>query len=169
MNGRNDKSGSDVPYRRHIMKIDLTAFHKRDFKYDHTLYGKITIDDGGSQRDIEAEIRPDINGTIYESSKEELQFFVDNYEKYREIYLDALLSYYQEYRTGLGYYGEEEVDGYPYITTIEQLIETITFTGIVIHEEKRGDHHANTVREFLWQVMMSLIPAVLMMPIMLMH
>ena len=66
---------------------------------------------------------------------------MDNYEKYREIYLDALLSYYQEYRTGLGYYGEEEVDGYPYITTIEQLIETITFTGIVIHEEKRGDHH----------------------------
>ena len=124
------------------MKIDLTEFHKRDFKYDHTLYGKITIDDGGSQRDIEAEIRPDINGTIHESSKEELQFFVDNYEKYREIYLDALLSYYQEYRTGLGYYGEEEVDGYPYITTIEQLIETITFTGIVIHEEKRGDHHA---------------------------
>ena len=70
MNDRNDKSGSDIPYRRHIMKIDLTEFHKRDFKYDHTLYGKITIDDGGSQREIEAEIRPDINGTIYESSKD---------------------------------------------------------------------------------------------------
>ena len=124
------------------MKIDFSTFHASDHKYDYSLCGTITVDDGGFQREIEVEIRPDINGNIFESSKEELQFFADNYDKYREINLDALLSYYQELRTGLGYYCEEEVDGYPYITTIEQLLETIKFTGIIIHEEKRNDHHA---------------------------
>ena len=124
------------------MKIDFSTFHERDNKYDQRIFGKITVDDGGFQREIDVEIRPDMHRKICESSKEELQFFADNYEKYREIYLDALLSYYQELRTGLGYYCEEEVDGYPYITTIEQLLETIEFTGIVIHDEKRNDHHA---------------------------
>lgn len=124
------------------MKIDFSTFHASDHKYDYSSCGTITVDDDGFQREIEVEIRPDINGNIFESSKEELQFFADNYDKYREIYLDALLSYYQELRTGLGYYCEEEVDGYPYITTIEQLLETIKFTGIIIHEEKRNGHHA---------------------------
>jgi hypothetical protein len=124
------------------MKMDFSTFHASDFRYDYSLCGTITVDDDGFQREIEVEIRPDINGNIFESSKEELQFFADNYDKYREIYLDALLSYYQELRTGLGYYCEEEVDGYPYITTIEQLLETIKFTGIIIHEEKRNGHHA---------------------------
>lgn len=124
------------------MKIDFSTFHASDYKYDSGLYGTITVDDGGVQREIEVEICSDINSKIDESSKEELQFFADNYEKYREIYLDALLSYYQELRLDLGYYTEEEVDGYPYITTVEQLIETIKFTGIIIHDEKRNGHHA---------------------------
>ena len=124
------------------MKMDFSTFHASDFRYDYSLYGTIKVGDGSFQREIEVEIRPDINGNIFESSKEELQFFADNYDKYREIYLDALLSYYQELRIGLGYYCEEEVDGYPYITTIEQLLETIKFTGIIIHEEKRNGHHA---------------------------
>ena len=37
---------------------------------------------------------------------------------------------------------EEEEEGYPYITTVEQLLETITFTGMKIHGDMKGDKHA---------------------------
>ena len=74
--------------------------------------------------------------------EEALQFFVDNYEKYREIYLPTMLKYYQDLRSCLGYDEEYEVDGYPYITTIDQLLETIEFTGMIVHDDKKDGKHA---------------------------
>lgn len=67
---------------------------------------------------------------------------MDNYEKYREIYLPAMLEYYQDLRRCLGYDEEYEIDGYPYITTIDQLLETIEFTGMIVHDEKKDGKHA---------------------------
>ena len=122
--------------------IDLSTFHPSEYEYDFSIFGTITVDDGGIQREIDVEICPDDNEKITDSSKEELQFFADNYNKYREIYLDALLKYYERRRINLGYNGEEEQDGYPCITTTAQLLETITFTGMIIHKHKRSGHHA---------------------------
>ena len=42
----------------------------------------------------------------------------------------------------LGYDEEYEVDGYPYITTIDQLLETIEFTGMIVHDDKKDGKHA---------------------------
>ena len=112
--------------------------------------------------------------------EEALQFFVDNYEKYREIYLPTMLKYYQDLRSCLGYDEEYEVDGYPYITTIDQLLETIEFTGMIVHDDKKDGKHAiglflmlpgkkNMVQVYLWQALMSLIQEIRIMHIILMR
>ena len=88
--------------------------------------------------------------------EEALQFFVDNYEKYREIYLPTML------------------------TTIDQLLETIEFTGMIVHDDKKDGKHAiglflmlpgknNMVQGYLWQALMSLIQEIRIMHIILMR
>ncbi|MBR5372533.1 MAG: hypothetical protein IK130_10005 [Oscillospiraceae bacterium] len=124
------------------MKIDFSKFHESEYQYDDSIYGVITLNDGGVQKDIDVEICPDDDEKIADSSKDELQFFVDNYEKFREVYLEALLCYYEGHRATLGIAGEETVDGYPYITTVEQLLKTVDFNGLKVHSEKKDGHHA---------------------------
>ena len=123
-------------------KIDFSTFKKSEYEYDYSMFGNIKINDGGVIKDISVELCPDDDDKIPDSSKEALQFFVDNYEKYREIYLPTMLKYYQDLRSCLGYDEEYEVDGYPYITTIDQLLETIEFTGMIVHDEKKDGKHA---------------------------
>lgn len=123
-------------------KIDFSTFKKSEYQYDYSYYGEIKINDGGVMKEISVELCPNDDEKISDSTKEALQFFVDNYEKYREIYLPAMLEYYQDLRRCLGYDEEYEVDGYPYITTIDQLLETIEFTGMIVHDEKKDGKHA---------------------------
>ena len=122
--------------------IDFSTFKKSEYEYDYSIFGMITVNDGGVMREINVEIEPDDDDEIADSSKQALQFFADNYDKYRQIYLEAVLEYYQDRRSQLGYDSEEEEEGYPYITTVEQLLETITFTGMKIHGDMKGDKHA---------------------------
>ena len=123
-------------------KIDFGTFKKSEYQYDYSMFGKIKINDGGVVKEISVELCPNDDDKISDSSKEALQFFVDNYEKYREIYLPTMLKYYQDLRSCLGYDEEYEVDGYPYITTIDQLLETIKFTGMIVHDDKKDGKHA---------------------------
>lgn len=123
-------------------KIDFSTFKKSEYQYDYSYYGEIKINDGGVMKEISVELCPNDDEKISDSTKEALQFFVDNYEKYREIYLPAMLEYYQDLRRCLGYDEEYEIDGYPYITTIDQLLETIEFTGMIVHDEKKDGKHA---------------------------
>ncbi len=102
--------------------IDFSTFKKSEYEYDYSIFGMITVNDSGVMREIDVEIEPDDDDEIADSSKQALQFFADNYDKYREIYLNAVLEYYQDSRSQLGYDSEEEEEGYPYITTVEQLL-----------------------------------------------
>ena len=99
------------------------------------MFGKIKINDGGVMKEISVELCPNDDDKISDSSKEALQFFVDNYEKYREIYLPTMLKYYQNLRSCLGYDEEYEVDGdalmaFAQYTLTDKLIEYLENFGI---------------------------------------
>ena len=79
-------------------KIDFSTFKKSEYQYDYSMFGNIKINDGGVMKEISVELCPNDEEKISDSSKEALQFFADNYEKYREIYLPQLLEYYQNLR-----------------------------------------------------------------------
>lgn len=125
-------------------KIDFSTFKKSDYQYDYSHYGNIKINDGGVIKEISVELSPDDDEKIADSSKEALQFFVDNYDKYREIYQHALYEYYQELRSTLGYDNIEaaEEDSFPYVTTFEEFLETVEFTGMIVHDDKKDGKHA---------------------------
>ena len=58
------------------MKIDYSTFEE-----DESLWGKVTVIDGGTEKTISVELMPNEYIEVAEGTKRSLEFFADNYEK----------------------------------------------------------------------------------------
>ena len=97
----------------------------------------VIIEDGGSEKTIEAQIQPDQNHEIPESGKETLEFFLDNYSKYRQFLSEPIFDYYQKRRAEWGA-TEPDDELYPEVKDMNKMYEMVSLNTVTVYDE--ADH-----------------------------
>lgn len=113
------------------MKVDYSTF-----KEDESLWGKVKIIDGDAEKIISVELRPNYEIEVTEDTKRSFEFFLDNYEKYKNEALKVAFEYYGQCR---GEWGESEL---PEINDINQIKEMIDLRSVVVHDTERDSKNA---------------------------
>ena len=79
------------------MKVDYCTF-----EYDDNWFGEITIKDDNTEKNIDVEIVGGDDSNIPEDGKQALEFFLDNYKKYKEVLLEKIVDYYDLLKVNWG-------------------------------------------------------------------
>ena len=123
------------------MKIDYSTFEE-----DESLWGKVTVTYGGEEKTVSAELRPNEEIEVTDATKRSLEYFVDNYEKYKSAVLHAALEYYGRCRSEWGKSVLPED-----ITDISKIEKMITLSSVVVHDAERfGDHSVALYYNCTW-------------------
>ncbi len=103
-----------------------------ELEYNYCWYKETTINLFGEDQEISLIIKGNLDQDIedgqYEAYNKFMKKLDDNF--YTDI-LNKILEYYKETRYELGYEDEED-ERYPQIETVEELLENIELSGIVI-------------------------------------
>lgn len=94
----------------------------------------VIIEDGGSEKTIEAQIQPDQKHEIPESGKETLEFFLDNYSKYKQFLLEAIFEYYQDCRDEWGA-TEPDDELYPEVKDMNKMYDMVSLNTVTVYDE----------------------------------
>ncbi|MBQ8965401.1 hypothetical protein [Ruminococcus sp.] len=98
----------------------------------------VIIEDGGSDKTIEAQIQPDNNHEIPESGKETLEFFLVNYSKYKQFLLDHIFEYYQKQRKSWGTV-EPNDPKFPEVKDKNKMYEMVSLNTVTVYDETYSD------------------------------
>ena len=113
------------------MKVDYTKF-----KYSDAVeqwYGEITINTNDTSKKIKVRIIDDLDdlGKLPQAGKDALEFFIDNYDKYKEVILEAVYDYYDYRKSAWG--GDDPDDPkYPDVKNAEEVYEMMSLSSIII-------------------------------------
>ena len=110
------------------MKVDYTKF-----KYSDAVeqwYGEITINTNDTSKKIKVRIIDDLDdlGKLPQAGKDALEFFIDNYDKYKEAILEAVYDYYDYRKSAWG--GDDPK--YPDVKNAEEVYDMMTLSSIII-------------------------------------
>ena len=110
------------------MKVDYTKFEYE--ASGKSWFGEITINTNGTLKEIDVRMYYDSNekGKIPQAGKDALEFFIDNYDKYKEVILEAVYDYYDYRRSAWG--GDDPK--YPDVKNAEEVYEMMTLSSIII-------------------------------------
>ena len=118
------------------MNVDYSRL-KRKNKNANWL-GPISFNDGNTVKDIMVEIQPGNCAGIPEAAKEVLEFFFDNYPKYKEVLAEPILEYYFECKSS---WGPDDPDDpmFPEVKDAEELTKMYSINSILIHNPERNE------------------------------
>lgn len=110
------------------MKVDYTKFEYE--ASGKSWYGEITINTNGTLKEIYVRMYDDTNekGKIPQAGKDALEFFIDNYDKYKEAILEAVYDYYDYRKSAWG--GDDPK--YPDVKNAEEVYDMMTLSSIII-------------------------------------
>ena len=110
------------------MKVDYTKFEYE--ASGKSWYGEITINTNGTLKEIYVRMYDDTNekGKLPQAGKDALEFFIDNYDKYKEVILEAVYDYYDYRRSAWG--GDDPK--YPDVKNAEEVYDMMTLSSIII-------------------------------------
>ena len=115
------------------MKVDYSKFER-----DESLYGEVTVKDiDGSEKTIKVELVENEDEEIPEAEKETLEFFIDNYLKYKQFLLKPIFEYYQKCRKMWGAIASDD-QKFPEISDINKMYEMVSLYAIAVLDE---DHY----------------------------
>ena len=112
------------------MKVDYSKFG-REFEWENW-FGEVDVNDGESVNTISVEISQGEDDKIPEESKKKLEFFIDNYQKYREFLLEPIFKYYKSRRATLGI-NDPNDSLYPEVENSLALTKMYTLSSIEVH------------------------------------
>jgi hypothetical protein len=114
------------------MKVDYSTFEE-----DESLWGKVTVIDGGKEQNVSVELMPNEYIEVTDATKRSLEYFIDNYEKYKAAALKAAVYYYDRCRSewGKSVLPEE-------ITDVNRIAEMITLSSVCVHDVERFGEHS---------------------------
>ena len=115
------------------MKVDYSKF-----ELGINFCADVIIEDGGSEKTIEAQIQPDPKHEIPESGKEKLEFFLDNYSKYKQFLLVPIFEYYQACRNEWGA-TEPDDELYPEVKDMNKMYEMVSLNTVTVYDETYSD------------------------------
>ena len=110
------------------MKVDYTKFEYE--ASGKSWYGEITINTNGTLKEIYVRMYDDTNekGKLPQAGKDALEFFIDNYDKYKEVILEAVYDYYDYRKSAWG--GDDPK--YPDVKNAEEVYDMMTLSSIII-------------------------------------
>lgn len=115
------------------MKVDYSKFER-----DESLYGEVTVKDiDGSEKTIKVELVENEDEEIPEAEKETLEFFIDNYLKYKQFLLKPIFEYYQKCRKAWGAAAPDDRK-FPEISEINKMNDMVSLYAIAVLDE---DHY----------------------------
>jgi len=127
------------------MKVDYSKFER-----DESLYGEIIIDDDGNKRKLKVELVENEDEEIPESEKETLEFFLNNYSKYKEFLLKPIFEYYQKQRKAWGAV-EPDDPKFPEVNDMSKMYDMVSLYGItVLDEENYGKRSISLYYKCTW-------------------
>ena len=97
--------------------------------------------DGDTLKAVMVEIQPGNCASIPEAAKETLEFFFDNYSKYKEVLAEAILEYYYECKASWGPDDPDDPDDpkFPEVKDEEELTKMYSINYILIHDTERNE------------------------------
>lgn len=119
------------------------------FEYKNGWYGNIL--DPVSNKNIIVHISSSDSKQIPDECKEALDWFVENYEAMHDELLYKILEYYCDERENLGYDVEENED-YPFVSSIDEISNMITFRAITIPNQQRFIKGVFLVYDCSWDI-----------------
>lgn len=102
-----------------------------ELEYDYVWSKDTTMNFLGKEYEISLLIKGDEDGKFDNEQYLAYQLLMENWEQVQHSLLQPILEYYQEKREELGY-DIEFNENYPLVETIDQLIEMITLSSIVV-------------------------------------
>ena len=75
------------------MKVDYSKFG-REFEWENW-FGEVDINDGDRVNTVSVEISQGEDNEIPEELKKKLEFFIENYHRYKEVLSDPIFKYYK--------------------------------------------------------------------------
>ena len=127
------------------MKVDYTKFEYMDAV--ESWFGKITVNTNNTLKEISVRIIDDLDdlGVLPQAGKDALEFFIDNYDKYKEAILKAAYEYYDERKTTWG--GDDPDEPmYPDVKNAEEVYAMMTLSSIIIgYNYNPGQHDIHFV------------------------
>ena len=121
------------------MNVDFNKFEfgKRTLNW----FGKIKLDDPDIKKELKVEISSADDNSLPDSAKESLAFFLDNYEKYKQILLESIFEYYQDRRDEYGIDDPNDPD-MPEVNDAQEISKMIRLTGMKVRYAKRFGKNA---------------------------
>ena len=122
------------------MKVDYSRLKRKN--KNANWIGPISFNDGNTVKDITVEIEPGTCADIPEAAKEVLEFFFDNYPKYKKALAEPILEYYYECKYS---WGPDDPDDpkFPEVKDAEELTKLYSLNYILIHDTE--DSEKNTL------------------------
>lgn len=111
------------------MIVDYSKFER-----GVNLHGKEVIDEGGSNKEITAQLQPDDDGKIPEAEKETLEIFLENYPEYKKFLSDHIYAYYQDCRDEWGA-TEPDDERFPEVKDKNKMYEMVSLHGFLVRDE----------------------------------
>ncbi len=111
------------------MIVDYSKFESGVY-----LHGKVVIEEEDSNKEITAQLEPDDNGEIPDVEKKTLEFFLDNYSKYKQFLLEPIFEYYKECRDECGA-TEPDDKLFPEVKDKNKMYEMASLHGFLVRDE----------------------------------
>ncbi|OKP94385.1 DUF2004 domain-containing protein [Paenibacillus sp. P46E] len=102
-----------------------------ELEYDYVWFKDTVIEFCGKQFEIFFSVSGEKNGEFLDKQYIAYQAFIKSWEKIQQNILQPLLDYYNQKRHELGY-DVSFNENYPFIETIDQLLERISLVGISV-------------------------------------
>ena len=114
----------------------MVDYSKFEHPYEHgNWHGEISVKDGNSSKKIDVEIQSGDDGNIPDTSKKTLEFFLNNYEKYKEALSETIFEYYQQCREDWGATEPDDSD-YPEVENADALTKMYSLSYVLVHYAK---------------------------------
>ena len=134
------------------MKVDYTKFEYE--ASGKSWYGDIIVNTNGTLKEIAVRMYDDKKekGKLPQAGKDALEFFIDNYDKYKEAILEAVYDYYDECKTTWG--GDDPDDPkYPDVKNAEEVYAMMTLSSIIIgYHYNPGEHDIHFIYNCTFEV-----------------
>ena len=128
--------------------VDYSKF-EREFDWENW-FGKVNINDGECDNTIIVEISQGVDDRIPEEAKKELEFFIENYPKYKETLSEPIFKYYKSRRATLGITDPDD-SLYPEIENAIALAEMYALSSVYIsNSENEGKNTIGLLYDCTW-------------------
>ena len=130
------------------MIIDYSKFG-REFEWENW-FGEVDINDGDRVNTVSVEISQGEDNEIPEELKKRLEFFIENYHRYKEVLSEPIFKYYKSKRATLGITDPND-PLYPEIKDAISLTKMYTLSSIEVrNSESDGKDTIGLLYDCTW-------------------